>query len=167
MSTHLKPEKKDASMVTLLAECPICLCLFDGRCSIRRLACGHMFCLQCCVDHILTRLASRVSIGQSRPSKLKSHLTPLSSVAMDCLQCDVLIDMETVQSLLEQRAEDTARFLRFALSDFVVSHPLLRWCPGPNCTIVFQVNEPQAKKVSCSKCSSSCWYGNLSTIYTL
>jgi len=77
--------------------------------------------------------------------------------AIGCLQCEVVMALETVQSMLEQRAQDSARFLRFALSDYVVSHPLLRWCPGPNCSIVFQAEESKAKKVSCSKCSTSCW----------
>ena len=82
---------------------------------------------------------------------------PLAFPAIECLQCPRLLDLDTVQSMLQDRAEDCARYLRFALSDYVVSHPLLRWCPGPNCTIVFQVSEHQAKKVTCSKCSTACW----------
>ena len=76
---------------------------------------------------------------------------------MECLQCHRILGLETVQSLLSQHSTALSRYLRFALSDYVVSHPLLRWCPGPNCTVVFQVKQPQAKKVTCSNCSTSCW----------
>ena len=38
------------------------------------------------------------------------------------------------------------------------SHHLLRWCPGVNCSIVFQVKENLPKRVTCSTCTTSCWY---------
>lgn len=183
-SARLKSDPLD-SAVTLVRECPVCLSPLDGSCSMRRLPCGHMFCLRCCVDHIVARLAARTATGTSvclnlaltlltlSYSSFPPFLSPLDSLslsssipfpspsflpsAIECLQCQRLLDLETVQSMLQDRAEDSARYLRFALSDYVVSHPLLRWCPGPNCTIVFQVTEHQAKKVSCSKCSTTCW----------
>ena len=61
-SAHLVSAKKDRD-VTLVAECPICLCPLEGACSMRRLPCGHMFCLDCCVDHIRSKLAMGVSTG--------------------------------------------------------------------------------------------------------
>lgn len=63
VSAQLVPGKKEPAVV-LLRECSVCLCPLDGSCSIRKLACGHMFCLQCCMDHILARLAVRVSTGR-------------------------------------------------------------------------------------------------------
>ncbi len=63
-SAQLVAGKKDPADVVLLRECPVCLCPLDGSCSIRKLPCGHMFCLRCCVDHILARLAVRVSTGR-------------------------------------------------------------------------------------------------------
>lgn len=55
---------KKGEVVTLLGECPICLCPVEAACSLRKLPCGHMFCLKCCVNHILARLAVGVSTGR-------------------------------------------------------------------------------------------------------
>ena len=75
------------------------------------------------------------------------------------MQCPVRLSLEKVQQLLQHHGANLLnRFNRFALSDFVQSHELLRWCPGADCSIVFQVKVAQAKKVTCSKCHSSCWY---------
>lgn len=76
-----------------------------------------------------------------------------------------MVALETVQSMLESHAESSARFLRYALSDYVQSHSLLRWCPGPDCTIVFYASQLQAKKVSCSKCTTTCWLAGMATLY--
>ena len=37
------------------------------------------------------------------------------------------------------------------------SHPCLRWCVGPGCDVVFMVERPQMKRVTCTECRSSCW----------
>ena len=78
---------------------------------------------------------------------------------IECMQCPVRLGLEKVQQLLHLQGGDwISRFNGFALSEFVQSHQLLRWCPGADCSIVFQVKEPLAKKVTCSKCHSTCWY---------
>ena len=79
------------------------------------------------------------------------------------MQCPARLSLEKVQQLIHHHHGDhglLSRLNGFALSEFVQSHELLRWCPGADCPIVFQVREPLAKKVTCSKCHSTCWYGN-------
>ena len=81
---------------------------------------------------------------------------------LECMQCPARLSLEKVQQLIQHHRGDVSLLNRlngFALSEFVQSHELLRWCPGADCSIVFQVKEPLAKKVSCSKCHSTCWYG--------
>lgn len=68
--------KSAMSVVTLVGECPVCLRPVGGACSMRRFPCGHMFCLVCCVDHILARLAVRVSTGKSAMAAMTTLLLP-------------------------------------------------------------------------------------------
>ena len=82
---------------------------------------------------------------------------------LECMQCPARLSLEKVQQLVHHHRGDLGLLSRlngFALSEFVQSHELLRWCPGADCSIVFKVKEPLAKKVTCSKCHSTCWYGN-------
>ena len=78
-------------------------------------------------------------------------------IGVECLQCSTLVGLEKMQQLLSSVPDVLNRFLRFSLSDYVLSHSRLRWCPGPDCSIIFSVHSPEPKKVSCSKCSSFCW----------
>lgn len=89
---------------------------------------------------------------------------------MECMQCPARLSLDKVQQLLHHHhgyQSQLSRLNGFVLSEFVQSHELLRWCPGADCSIVFQVKEPLAKKVTCSKCHSTCWYGNETQVNTL
>lgn len=127
-----------------------------------RLTCTHMHtCMS--IPHtphpacLLTPICKSTHKHTHVHTHSKMH-SPSLSVAIECLQCSTLVGLEKVQSLLASRADMLSRFLRYALSDYVLSHSLLRWCPGPDCSIIFSVHSLQPKKVSCSKCSTSCWY---------
>lgn len=37
------------------------------------------------------------------------------------------------------------------------SHPSLRFCPGPNCSVIVKAKESKAKKVFCPTCKTCFW----------
>lgn len=47
------------------------------------------------------------------------------------------------------------KFKEYAFNEYISSNPLLKHCPGVNCTTVFQAKQNLAHKVKCIKCSSS------------
>ena len=54
----------------------------------------------------------------------------------------------------------TRQVLYFFLIVFILllqGHPKLRFCPGPNCSVIIHAKEPRAKKVECSVCKSVYW----------
>lgn len=46
------------------------------------------------------------------------------------------------------------KYQQFLFQDYVKSHPKLRFCPGPNCSIVIYSNEVKAKRAMCSQCKT-------------
>jgi hypothetical protein len=81
----------------------------------------------------------------------------LSCPAIQCMQCSLHVSLEMVRALLS--AEPTlTKYHSLALAEFVQSHKLLRWCPGPNCSIVFKVRERLPKRVACSNCTFTCCF---------
>ncbi len=58
------------------------------------------------------------------------------------------------------------RFVSMLLSKFcrdidiwrpLQSHPELRFCPGPNCTVIVRAQQNKAKRVTCSECKTTFW----------
>lgn len=47
------------------------------------------------------------------------------------------------------------KYQQFSFQDYVKSHPELRFCPGPNCSIVVHSREIKAKRITCSQCKTS------------
>jgi ariadne-2 len=50
------------------------------------------------------------------------------------------------------------RYIQQAFSDYVRSHPELRFCPGPNCNMIIRAKENKAKRVVCHSCKTTFWY---------
>ena len=50
------------------------------------------------------------------------------------------------------------RYIHHAFSDYVKSHPELKFCPGPNCNIIIRAKENKAKRVVCQSCKTTFWY---------
>lgn len=49
------------------------------------------------------------------------------------------------------------RYIRHAFTDYVRSHPELRFCPGPNCNMIIRAKENKAKRVVCHSCKTTFW----------
>lgn len=62
-SAHLKM-KEEVSAIALVRECPVCL-QPGAAGTLHSLPCGHTFCANCCVEHILSKLKAGVTSGTS------------------------------------------------------------------------------------------------------
>ena len=70
--------------------------------------------------------------------------------------CQVLAPEDFVVCLLN-RPVLKQKYQQYAFADYVRSHPKLRFCPGPNCNIVVEAKESQAKRVNCTNCKTQFW----------
>lgn len=119
--------------------CQICFL----SCSIEKcssLCCAHLFCIDCWQSHL------EISI--------KSGL----SISIQCMEqnCFTKVTEEFVYTVLQTRTETIRKkFDEYAFNEYVTSNPLLRHCPGVDCTIVFQAKQNLAHKVKCDQCSAS------------
>jgi ariadne-2 len=135
VEAHLRPAPSDLPAEKHVA-CPVCLSPFSHSLSLE---CGHAFCYVCWRQYLKERIAAG------------------SITAIQCMQCSLHVSLEMVRALLSAEPSLT-RYHSLALAEFVQSHKLLRWCPGPNCSIVFKVRERLPKRVTCSNCTSTCCF---------
>lgn len=101
------------------------------------LSCGHLFCKECWKMHFDVQVAQGIS-------------TAISCMAQDC---EVLVPEDFVLGLLTRTALRD-KYQKLTVQDYVKSHPLLRFCPGPNCQVVVYSKEPKAKRAGCSHCKT-------------
>jgi len=118
-------------------ECEVCgMDDFEDFLSPR---CGHKYCFQCWKYHTINRLQQRLDVCcMERNCKLvltENAIKPLISTALNKRLENVLFDC------------------------MIVSHPRLRFCPGPNCQkVIFSIQTPAAKRVQCTSCFTSCCF---------
>lgn len=67
--------------------------------------------------------------------------------------CEVLVPEDFVLSFLTKPVSRD-KFQQFTFQDYVKSHPQLRFCPGPNCSVVVYSKEPKAKRSVCTNCKT-------------
>lgn len=120
--------------------CPVCFVPALPE-KFSSLACAHLFCNECWSTHFEVQIQQGVSTG-------------ISCMAHDC---GLLAPEDFVLSLLTKMPL-REKYQEFAFRDYVKSHPELRFCPGPNCKIVFRSKEPKAKRVSCINCKTTCCF---------
>jgi len=88
------------------------------------------------------------------------------------MSCPTRVGFEMVEQLLADYPSLFSRYLKFSVTEYTqvsylnyivfVNHisqsqPLLRWCPGKDCSMVFQVKQAAAKRVVCIMCTASIW----------
>ncbi|XP_050710210.1 potential E3 ubiquitin-protein ligase ariadne-2-like [Eriocheir sinensis] len=120
--------------------CPVCLAPMSLD-NASHLSCGHTFCKDCWSKHFEVQITHGISTG------------------IECMgnKCQVLAPEDFVLPLLKwPRLRE--KYQQYAFSDYVRSHPQLRFCPGPNCNIVIQAKECRAKRVNCTACKSQFCY---------
>ncbi len=75
---------------------------------------------------------------------------------IECMGCPVLATEDVVLPLLAT-PHLKERYIQQSFSDYVRSHPELRFCPGPNCNMIIRAVENKAKRVVCHSCKSTFW----------
>ncbi|GAB6020685.1 putative E3 ubiquitin-protein ligase ariadne-2 [Chamberlinius hualienensis] len=117
--------------------CPVCFDVQVGD-KLQSLSCGHYFCRDCWVLHFEIKIMQGTAIG-------------IECMAQDC---NLLVPEDFVFGMLT-RTSHRERYQQFAFSDYVKSHPELRFCPGPNCSMVVRAKELKNKRVTCKLCKTS------------
>lgn len=156
--SKLKPEK--TPVVKTLSKtlvCPICIVMLpkDVFCGI---GCSHLFCKGCWNAYLETQVMHGVSTGiyDCYWLFLSNILTFLMFAGMECMGCSVMATEDFVLPLLAT-PQLKERYVRHAFSDYVRSHPELRFCPGPNCNIIIRAKEHKAKRIVCHSCKTTFW----------
>ncbi|XP_066553753.1 E3 ubiquitin-protein ligase ARIH2 isoform X2 [Amia ocellicauda] len=116
-------------------QCGVCLQLVRKD-SLLALPCQHSFCKACWEQHCTVLVKDGVGVG-------------ISCMAQDC---SLRMPEDFVFPLLPSE-ELKDKYRRYLFRDYVESHFQLQLCPGADCPIVIQVQEPRARRVQCSRCS--------------
>ncbi|XP_058856050.1 E3 ubiquitin-protein ligase ARIH2 isoform X2 [Acipenser ruthenus] len=115
--------------------CGVCLQLVRKE-SLLALPCQHPFCKSCWEQHSTVLVKDGVGVG-------------ISCMAQECplrMPEDFVLPLLPSEELRE-------KYRRYLFRDSVESHYQLQLCPGADCPIVIQVQEPRARRVQCSRCS--------------
>lgn len=142
VSSKIKPAVPPSTQSSLISAqrsvttCPVCVSPHPIT-HLAGLSCAHQFCKDCWRMHFEIQISQGVS------------------TAIGCMaqQCDVLVPEDFVLQLLT-RTTLRDKYQQFTFRDYVRSHPLLRFCPGPNCRSIVYSREPKAKRAVCSSCKT-------------
>lgn len=117
--------------------CPVCL----QHCDMHLMygsSCGHRFCRDCWQMYFQVQI-------------LGGTTTTLECMAREC---KILVPEDFVLNLVSNpKVRD--KYQQYTFGDYVKSHPELRFCPGPNCDVIVRSPLPKAKRVHCSKCTTT------------
>lgn len=116
--------------------CSVCYASAEAN-RFEHLSCGHAFCCDCWTMHFECQIGQGISTG----------------IGCMASNCDVRAPEDMVLKLTRPLLRE--KYQQFAFSDFVNSHPELRFCPGPNCQMIMRSSDPSPKKVACSKCQTT------------
>ena len=163
VKSKLKPEEtpyvKDVSKTL---DCPICF-LTLPKDVFYGIGCTHLFCKGCWNAYLEIQVMHGVSTGIlfSLFSLTDFAWNPTSVVlefiGTKCMGCPVVAPEDFVLPLLAT-PQLKERYVRHAFSDYIRSHPELRFCPGPSCNIIIRAKENKAKRIVCHSCKTTFWY---------
>ncbi|XP_076447202.1 putative E3 ubiquitin-protein ligase ariadne-2 isoform X3 [Babylonia areolata] len=131
-----KDKKEQDFLIDSSPVCPVCVENYP-RDKFMGLSCGHHFCPSCWEMHFRFQIEEGVTMG------------------IECMgqKCKVLVPEDFLYKVLtDSKLRD--RFSKLCFMDLIKGHPKLRFCPGPNCSVIIHAKEPRAKKVECSVCKS-------------
>lgn len=117
--------------------CTVCMNRYPCE-QLSGLACGHRFCRECWQMYMQVQVHCGVSTN------------------MECMgkDCDILVPEDFALNVITNpKIRD--RYMEYTFDDHVKSHPELRFCPGPNCTVIVRAKTPKAKRITCSECKST------------
>lgn len=140
-SVHIKPPPNIDPLASATSDsCPVCLSPMVSD-NASKLTCGHTFCNECWGKHFEVQILQGIS------------------TSIECMgnHCQVLAPEDFVLPLL-RGGRLREKYQQYTFSDYVRSHPQLRFCPGPNCNIIIKAKEPRPKRVTCSTCKTQFCY---------
>ncbi|CAG9855552.1 unnamed protein product [Phyllotreta striolata] len=140
IAARIEPDAPPSSLLlTRLSSyvyCSVCATLQHFE-NFHNLSCAHMFCNECWTMHFEVQINQGISTG-------------IACMARDCI---VLAPEDFVLKHL-QRPNMREKYQQFSFQDYVKSHPFLRFCPGPNCSIVVHSKDIKAKRATCNQCKT-------------
>ncbi|KAM4654563.1 E3 ubiquitin-protein ligase ARIH2 isoform 2-T4 [Amazona ochrocephala] len=135
VEARVQPTSSKHAMVHSSHHCAVCM-QFVRKENLLSLACQHQFCRSCWEQHCTVLVKDGVGVG-------------VSCMAQDCL----LRTPEDFVFPLLPSEELKDKYRRYLFRDYVESHYQLQLCPGADCPMVIQVQEPKARRVQCSRCN--------------
>ncbi|KAK7573894.1 hypothetical protein V9T40_011085 [Parthenolecanium corni] len=135
LHNHLAPAAADTVNEDSFV-CPVCTCAAPGK-SALSLKCQHVFCVDCWTAYVQVKISEGLS-------------TDITCMAQNC---DLLVHEEVALQLPISNYHKL-QYQHFSFHNYVMSHPQLRYCVGPNCSLVFKAPEALAKRVVCRQCTS-------------
>ncbi|XP_068763396.1 E3 ubiquitin-protein ligase ARIH2 isoform X2 [Struthio camelus] len=135
VEARVQPTSSKHAMVHSSHHCAVCM-QFVRKENLLSLACQHQFCRSCWEQHCTVLVKDGVGVG-------------VSCMAQDCL----LRTPEDFVFPLLPSEELKDKYRRYLFRDYVESHFQLQLCPGADCPMVIQVQEPKARRVQCNRCN--------------
>uniref|UniRef100_A0A8C2YEP0 RBR-type E3 ubiquitin transferase n=1 Tax=Coturnix japonica TaxID=93934 RepID=A0A8C2YEP0_COTJA len=135
VEARVQPNSSKHAMVHSSHHCAVCM-QFVRKENLLSLACQHQFCRSCWEQHCTVLVKDGVGVG-------------VSCMAQDCL----LRTPEDFVFPLLPSEELKDKYRRYLFRDYVESHYQLQLCPGADCPMVIQVQEPKARRVQCNRCN--------------
>ncbi|XP_028139818.1 potential E3 ubiquitin-protein ligase ariadne-2 [Diabrotica virgifera virgifera] len=137
IAARIEPSTPPSNLLlTRYIGCPVCVTV-QPLDKFYSLSCAHMFCKECWTMHFKVQIKQGISTG-------------IACMARNCI---VLAPEDFVLKQL-QRPSLRQKYQQYSFQDYVKSHPQLRFCPGPNCSIVVHSKEIKAKRASCNHCKT-------------
>lgn len=135
VEARVQPAASKHAMVHSSQHCAVCM-QFVRKENLLSLACQHQFCRSCWEQHCTVLVKDGVGVG-------------VSCMAQDCL----LWTPEDFVFPLLPSEELKDKYRRYLFRDYIESHFQLQLCPGADCPMVIQVQEPKARRVQCNRCN--------------
>ncbi|KAI1280441.1 putative E3 ubiquitin-protein ligase ariadne-2 [Halotydeus destructor] len=125
-----------ASKSTSRITCHTCMVHYSVE-QCQSLDCGHYFCRECWSAH------------------LEFQITQGNTIGIECMAqaCFLNVPEEIALSLIG-KPSSREKYVQFAFTEYVKSHPQLRFCPGVNCNAIIRAKERHAKRVTCNHCKT-------------
>lgn len=117
--------------------CPVCY-LSVQKDKMFSLSCGHQFCKDCWDSFFQIQIQQGITTG------------------IECMEkdCNILVPEDFICSALT-KPDYRDKYSTRSFTDHVEGHPQLRFCPGPNCSVIIRAKEMKAKKVECGHCKTT------------
>lgn len=139
VEARVQPKTAKHTFIHSSHHCGVCLQSVRKE-NLLSLPCHHPFCRSCWEQHSTVLVKDGIGVG-------------ISCMAQDCL----LRTPEDFAFPLISNDELREKYRRYLFRDYVESHYQLQLCPGADCPMVIQVQEPKARRVQCSRCNEVFW----------